>query len=391
MLTKTRYSRRGFLEVLASSSVVTATAPYVAWLPAGAQIQSARTKFAYVASWKANHHGIHVLGNSRNEWEPAQFVPCAAPSGFALSADQRVLFVANCIRRFNGLPTGSVESYRVHASSGHLGLISRVPLALSAVEPQHLAVSPDGTYLAVAVTGGGSYNLLPIAPDGSLGAVAMLRKEIGCGPEPSLQSCARPGQLTFDAEGHLLTTDLGADRVTSFHPETDSLTQIERRASQPGSGPASLALHSSAGLLFVGHALDGTIRTHRYRSNGATFDSGRSVSASPLSSVRLSGLALHPSGELLFSAWHAGAGEEQFGLSAWRIHAAHATLLPLDEIRLKDRLTAISCTPDGRSVFALSETGTAALLDIDAHFGRFGSSRIVASVPNAKAAILTRL
>ena len=48
----------------------------------------------------------------------------------------RYLFAVNEIDEFQGLPTGSVESYRIEPSAGHLGLISRVPLSLSATMPR---------------------------------------------------------------------------------------------------------------------------------------------------------------------------------------------------------------------------------------------------------------
>lgn len=389
MLKHDRYSRRTFLEVLAGTSAAAAVSPYLAWLPAGAQRSAAKTRFAYFASWAPQGSGIHVFAADRRLWTRVQFVRSESPSAFAVSADQRTLFVANCTRHFQGLPTASVESYRIDASSGELALISRVPLALSAVEPGHLAVSPDGQYLAVAVTGGGSYNLLPIAPDGSLGAVAVLRKEIGCGPDPLLQACARPGQLAFDREGHLLTTDLGADRVTAFRPVPEALHVVARRPSRAGSGPSSLAFHPGSGLLFVGNALDGTIGTHPYSPATGTIEESTLVSAAPGASARLTGLALHPSGQILVSA--SQCAQRQSQLTAWRIDAGHATLRPCDTAPLQARVAALACTPDGQSLVALEESGSATLLHLDAASARFGSTTVIASVPDPKAVVLTHL
>src|SRR5947209_20216835 len=105
MLKQTQYSRRGFLEALAGTSAVAAVSPYLAWLPAGAQRSMGKTRFAYIASWEQKRSGIHVFAANRMPWREVQFVGTEAPSGLALSADQRTLFVANCTRQFRRLPT----------------------------------------------------------------------------------------------------------------------------------------------------------------------------------------------------------------------------------------------------------------------------------------------
>lgn len=388
MLKHTRYTRRSFLGGVSGASAAAAFSPYLAWMPAHARPSGARTRFALIASWQPQRQGIHVFAADTIPWTPVQFVPSKAPSAFAVSADQRTLFVTNCVLRFQGLPTASVESYRIDPSSGRFTLISRVPLALSAVQPGHLALSPDGAFLAVAVTGGGSYNLLPVAADGSLGPVSILRKEIGSGPHPSLQTRARPGQLTFDAQGNLLTTDLGADQVSSFRPDSGTLQVLSRHAARPGSGPASLALDRDAGLVFVGNALDGTIRTHRYQAATATLGEGSVVNASSEPSSRLAALTLHPSGRLLVSASNLASGGSGL-ITAWQINPGTSNLLQSDTATLESGVAALAATPNGQSLVTLEASGSATLLDLDARSGRFGSRTVVASVLRPQAIALT--
>ena len=383
-----RYTRRGFLEMLAGSSVATAAAPYVAWLPAGATSTSHKPGFAYVASSADGAHSIHVFSPGRTRWSHIQSIPAEAPAALALSPDHRVLFVANGTRHFENRPAASVESYRIDPASGRIALISRQSLSLSAIEPRHLAVSPDGRYLAVAVTGGGSYNLLPIASDGSLGSVSMLRKEIGFGPHPELQTASHPGQLAFDDRGHLLTTDLGADRVSSFRPDTDTLHVVARQPSQPGSGPSALALHPVSGLLFVGNALDGTIRTHRYSAQTGSLDEGISIDAVPSHGGRLTSLTLLPAGDYLFSSW---TSDSATGVSTWHPDTDRGLLHLADQVTLRGSLTSLIAAPDGKTLLALNESeGTIVPISL-APLGALSVQTPIASVAHPTAIVLTHL
>ena len=113
--------------------------------------------------------------------------PSRAPACLLLSPAQRTLYVANEVDVHEGLPRGTVEAYRVDPLDGRLTLLARRPLSLSATRPRHMALSPDGKLLAVAAYGGGIYNLLPIAEDGSIGSPSSIYKEAGCGPLAPLQ------------------------------------------------------------------------------------------------------------------------------------------------------------------------------------------------------------
>ena len=80
-----------------------------------------------------------------------QVGPSAHPSGFAIDSYRQRLFVANDINEYQGLPAGSVESYAIDPATGQIELRDRRPLSLSATGPKHLAISPAGTHLVVAI------------------------------------------------------------------------------------------------------------------------------------------------------------------------------------------------------------------------------------------------
>ncbi len=102
---------------------------------------------------------IDVYRTEARGKQKVQSLGSRRPSSLTLDVTGRYLFAVNEIDTFQGLPTGSVESYAVDPGSGHLTLISRKPLSLSATMPTGLALSPDGRVLVVAVYGGGLYNV----------------------------------------------------------------------------------------------------------------------------------------------------------------------------------------------------------------------------------------
>jgi 6-phosphogluconolactonase len=140
-----------------------------------------------------------------------QRVASGQPSFLTVDHARNLLFAVNEIDEYEGLPTGSVESYAVAPESGLIELLSRRPLALSAIRPRHLAISPDGKYMVVAVYGGGAYNVLAIEADGKIGALVHVFKEIGLG------ASAHPHSVVFHPSGQFVVgTDLGCDRNSVF-------------------------------------------------------------------------------------------------------------------------------------------------------------------------------
>ncbi len=201
-------SRRGFLRVLGGLSAVGA-------------LRGASAGVQYVSTDDA----IEV----RARGQVIQRVASDRPVSLSLSGN--FLFAVNEIAEFQGLPAGSVESFAVHAETGCLTRVSRQGLSLSATMPKSLAISPDGRHMVVAVYGGGAYNVLPVAPNGEIGRVTQVIKEIGCG------KVAHPDSVVFDASGQFVTaTDTGADRLSVFRFNEGRMTRVSQVSYQFNSG-----------------------------------------------------------------------------------------------------------------------------------------------------------
>jgi 6-phosphogluconolactonase len=286
-------------------------------------------RFAYVG---CADDSLRVFRLQGELWTQIQRVPSRAPACVLLSPAQQTLYVANEIDEHEGLPRATVEAFHIHPGDGRLTLLSRRALSLSATRPRHMAVSPDGKLLAVAAYGGGIYNLIAIAQDGSLAQVSSIFKDAGCGPYAQFQASAHPHTLLFDAPGrHLLSSDFGSDRLSVFALEDGVLRRNMQRSTGQGSGPGDCVLHPSGSFVYTWHGLEGSLVCYRFE-DGAV---GGEVQRVPLSA---GGLAVHPSGRMLYTAQ-----------GAWRIDSGSGRLSHLGTSL--SGASQIVVAPDGMSVY----------------------------------------
>ncbi len=266
-------------------------------------------------------------------WTQIQQVPSRAPACVLLSPPQQTLYVANEVDVHEGLACGTVEAFHIHPGDGRLTLLNRTALSLSATRPRNMAVSPDGKLLAVGAYGGGIYNMVAIAQDGSLGQISSIFKDAGCGPHAQLQASAHPHTLLFDAGGrYLLSSDFGSDRLSVFALEDGGLRRRMQRSTGEGSGPSHCVLHPSGSFVYTWHGLEDTLVCYRYE--GGTV--GAEVQRARLST---GGLAVHPSGRMLYTAE-----------GAWRIDATRGRLSRGQQLPAASQIVV---SHDGTSVYFL--------------------------------------
>lgn len=344
--------------------------------------QSARLqRFAYVASGLGS---LHIYSLQSGAWTEIQCVPSHAPGCVLLSPAQRTLYVANDVDLYDGSPRGTVEAYGIDLE-GRLTLLGRRVLSLSATHPRSMAVSPDGTLLAVAAYGGGVYNLFSIAEDGSLGQRSGIFKETGCGQHSQLQASSHPHTLLFDASGrHLLASDFGSDRFSVFAVEDGQLRRRMEVSTGEGSGPGACALHTSGSFFYLWHELESTLACYGY-------DGASGVVGQPVQRLSWQGshggktLLLHPSGRSLYTS-----DETRSVVKVWQIDAEGDRLLPAQDMSLGvGRPTQMIAAPDGKNVYLLSAAGGLIYeMSADRATGELSTPRRVAVVNEARSMAL---
>ncbi|CAE6803568.1 lactonase family protein [Paraburkholderia haematera] len=337
--------------------------------------------------------GIHVFAITRGSWRRVQVVESEQPMFLALHPSGRVLYAVNRIELHQGLCTGSVEAYAIDPLNGCLSLLDRQPLSLSGTLPSHAAISPDGRSLVVALSGGGAYNVMSIGADGRLGTVSGILKETGCGPDRTRQSAAHPQMVLFNSTGeHVLSADLGCDRLSVLNLADGQLTASGRIATLPGSGPRALAIHPAGRWLYVLNELSATVACYDYDARlGVIGQKLNTISVAPADGDGLNlgtptALALHPSGHFLYAAYRRAAQEDSLvgTILVFRIDSGSGKLVPVQS--WNEDVSAplgLVFAPNGGSLHVINhQTDNILRLNIDAASGMLNLPHRIASAPS---------
>jgi 6-phosphogluconolactonase len=186
---------------------------------------------------------------------------------FAFSPDKHYLYALAEVPGAGARPQEAIETYEVDPSSGALrNVAERLP---GATEACHISVDPQGRFVFTANYDGHYVEVLPIAPDHSVGERSCLVRFSGSGPNPDRQQMAHPHSINIDPSGRFaIVADLGQDKVFVFRidPSTGALTPNEppfvRVAS--GAGPRHFAFHPDGRHAFIIDELDATITAFKW-------------------------------------------------------------------------------------------------------------------------------
>ena len=266
-------SRRSFLKTTAA---LTGSGPLLA---GGAAAQAGEAKgplFAYVGTFSSplrdvlptqvdlppgNGRGIHLFQVDRatGALTPSGVQEMGtSPSCLVINAAGTRLYSSNETDRVGEQNEGTVSTFAINRADGQLKLLNTVPSG--GAGPTYVSLHPHGRFLFVANYFGGSVAVLPILPDGSLGAATDIKIDAGTlGPKKATH--APPG--SFAISGHdrthahmiqadpagrfVLHVDLGLDQIFlwKFDDRKGVLTPNDPPsiALPPGDGPRHFHFH----------------------------------------------------------------------------------------------------------------------------------------------------
>jgi len=154
--------------------------------------------------------GVYELGTS--------------PSCLALNAAGTRLYSANETDRVGRGNEGTVSVFAIDRTSGQLKLHNTVPSGGHG--PTYVSVHPSGRFLLVANYFGGSVAVLPIRPDGGLGAATDVKVDAGT-LGPTRATNAPPGSFAFSGHDRTHAHMIQADPAGRFVLHVDlGLDQI---------------------------------------------------------------------------------------------------------------------------------------------------------------------
>src|SRR6185369_11372560 len=103
------------------------------------------------------------------------------PSFLAIDPSKKYLYAVNEVSDYEGKPSGAVSAFAADYSKASLTLLNQQPTL--GADPCYVTVDSKSKNLLVANYTGGSVTVLPIRPDGSLGAATDVKQHEGSGPK----------------------------------------------------------------------------------------------------------------------------------------------------------------------------------------------------------------
>jgi 6-phosphogluconolactonase (cycloisomerase 2 family) len=246
-----------------------------------------------------NGRGIHLFQVDRatGAMTPSGIYEMGtSPSCLALNPSGTRLYSANETDRVGAEKEGTVSAFSINRADGRLKLLNAVPSG--GAGPTYVSVNPSGRFVLVANYFGGSVAVLPIGPDGRLGAATDIKNDadkIG----PIRATNAPPG--SFAASGHdrththmiqtdpsgrfVVHADVGLDKifVWKFDARKGVLTPSEQPAVSlpPGDGPRHFHFHPSGRWLYSIQEESSTIVLFDYDAATGRLTSRQTISTVP--------------------------------------------------------------------------------------------------------------
>lgn len=226
--------------------------------------------------------GVHAMGTS--------------PSALVFNADKTRLYSANETEFIGADEAGSVSAFAVDPNDGTLKLLNNV--SSGGKGPTHVSLHPSGKFLLVANYFGGSASVLPILPDGTLGAPSDVKQDAGTvGPKRATN--APPGSFAFsghdqthahmiesDPSGrYALHADLGLDQILiwKFDAQKGALTAHAPAAIAlpPGDGPRHFAFHPNGRWFYSIQEEGSTVVLFDWNAEAGRLTSRQTISSLP--------------------------------------------------------------------------------------------------------------
>jgi 6-phosphogluconolactonase len=315
---------------------------------------------------------------------PALAVEARNPAFLDIDARNHLLLAANEINSFEGKSTGAVSAFASDPVTGKLTLLNQQPSA--GTDPCHLLLDKENKNVLVANYSSGSVAVLPVQPDGKLGAATTILQHIGKSIHPERQTGPHAHCVTLDAANHFaFVCDLGLDKIMTYQfdaqrgtlsPANPSFTAVKA-----GAGPRHLVFHPDGRHAYVINELNSTITALAYDSPRGVLTELQTLSTLPdgfTGNNSTAEVQVHPSGKFLY-----GSNRGHDSLAVFAIDSDKGTLTPVEYRSTqgkKPRHFAID--PTGKFLLVANQDSDAIVtFSIDPATGRLQPTGQVLEVP----------
>jgi 6-phosphogluconolactonase (cycloisomerase 2 family) len=333
---------------------------------------------AYIGTYTPNLADPHAYANGKGEGIYLANVDDAtgalsglklvakdrSPAWLVLSADHKFLYAVNEIDAYGPSKSGSVTAYAVDTKSGALKKLNTVDSG--GAGPCFISIHASGKFALVANYIGGSFSVLPIKPDGSLGEASDVVKPGGPASSTSAAD-APPGQEPAGQDrpthGHMIASDpsgqyvvgddAGRDRIFVWRLNTDTgkLQQVSVTTALAGSAPRHFGFSPDGKTLYQIGEYNDRLTTYGF-ADGKLTQKGKSISALPdgyQGSGSASRMLVSPSGRNVYSANRTHNSIATFAVGAGGL-ATKLANTPTEG----EHPRSLTVDPDGKFLYSLN-------------------------------------
>ena len=308
------------------------------------------------------------------------------PTYLALSADKHFLYTVNELKEYHEEASAAVSAYAIDPKSGELTFLNR--RMTGGADACCVNLSGNDSHLLVANFTGGSFAILPVLPDGSLGTAACFVQHYGKSVSPTRQASPHVHQITPDPLGkHVLVADLGTDEVCVYGIDwaTGMVTPNAAPAIkvEPGDGPRQFVFDQSGIFLYLLTELSSTVRVYAYDSETgrATFLQAVPMLPADCAVETIAAcIKLHPNGQFLYAS---NRGHDS--IASYRVQK-DGTLSPIAIQKTNAKTPRdFNITPDGKFLLSgFQDSDELILYAIDPVTGQLAErARTVSNSPTA--------
>jgi 6-phosphogluconolactonase len=267
-------------------------------------VQAASAARAYIGTYtpeptaRGNNHGegiylVDIDDASGAMSNPRLVAKQLSPSWIALSPDGRFLYANSEILNYGPDKTGSVTAYAVDKASGDLKALNTVSSASAG--PAYIAVHPSGKFVLVANYAGGSFAVIRVKADGSLGEASDVVKPDGPLSSPTAAD-TQPGQYAGSdhsgSHGHMIGMDpsgqyvvgddAGRDQIFVWKLDQASgkLNQVSVTKVLPGAAPRHFVFSANGKMLYQLQEQDSRLQAYDFK-DGVLTARGTSIFTPP--------------------------------------------------------------------------------------------------------------
>ena len=267
----------------------------------------AQESFLLVGTYDSpKSEGIYVyrFNSSDGFAKEISHIKTANPSYMAISPDGRFVYAVK--EKANNGTGGEIASFSFNNSSGELTFLNEQ--LTGGDHPCYVEVDRTGRWVFAGNYTSGSFSVLPVRADGTLGEAASVTRHSGSGPDTLRQKSPHVHATVISGDNnYLFVPDLGVDKIMIY--EFDAATgKVELAkepfaASLPGTGPRHFTFDPGHDHAYLIEEMGGNVVTYKYKKGKLFLQ--QSLTTLPEGENRFPGSAdihVSPDGKFLYAS-----------------------------------------------------------------------------------------